>query len=546
MSLSFRTAARTEALLDAFAAEIRERPLGGLLARETVVVARSTALRAHVEDRLARLVGCAASVDLQSPRLFVAELARRFGLVPPAPGGRAYEASALAWRIARLLPTLGGPLYAPLTAYLDRQAETERPGGTFALAARLAAAFDDYQVYRPDVVQAWAEGRPGAAGWPHDAWQADLWRRLLAEPLTAPDGTPERDRATVLRDLTARLQQPSLGDAARTLPARVSLIGTPLLPPAYLRVLVALAGHVDVTIYAAVAGRDAAGAAPAFGAPARHPLLHALGGHTRDTADLFDALDVPASTHMPAEGPAEAPTALHTLQQALLTDTPPTSLTRLAAADHSLRILDAHSPLREVEALRDEIYDAFDSIPGLRPSDVAILVPDLATYAPLVEAVFATSAPEVAGRRRGSAPLPVHVADPPRGTERHVLDAFDRLLGLLDGRATASDVLGLLDVPAVRRAAGIDESELAVVHAWVRLTRVHWGRDSAHRTATRPDEAETLADAHDAEADDDLHTWRFGLDRLLLGVMTGPTESVVLGRRPVGEGTLDAADLLGR
>ena len=89
MSLSFRTAARTEALLDAFAAEVRARPLAGALARETGVVARSTALRAHVEDRLARLVGCAASVDLQSPRLFVAELARRFGLVPPAPGGRA-------------------------------------------------------------------------------------------------------------------------------------------------------------------------------------------------------------------------------------------------------------------------------------------------------------------------------------------------------------------------------------------------------------------------------------------------------------------------
>jgi exodeoxyribonuclease V gamma subunit len=176
---------------------------------------------------------------------------------------------------------------------------------------------------------------------------------------------------------------------------------------------------------------------------------------------------------------------------------------------------------------------------------VAILVPDLATYAPLVEAVFATSAPGVTGRRRGSLPLPVHVADPPRGTERHVLDAFDRLLGLLDGRATASDVLGLLDVPAVRRAAGIDESEIATVHAWVRLARVHWGRDAAHRTAARPDEPET-GGAAEGDDDGDLHTWRFGLDRLLLGVMTGPTDAVVLGRRPVGEGTLDAADLLGR
>ena len=558
MSLSFRTAARTEALLDAFAADVRERPLAGALVRESVLVARSTAMRATVEHTLARHVGCAASVDVQSPRLFVAELARRFGLVPPAPAGRAFEAGALAWRIAALMPALRGGLYAPLTAYLDRQVEAERPGGAFALAARLAAAFDDYQVYRPDVLLAWERGEAAVVGWAHEPWQADLWRRLASEAGAASDAVGERDRASVIRDLTARLYRPLPEGVARTLPQRVSVFGAPLLPPAYLRVLAALAAHVPVTLYAAVAGLDrpaastaagtVAGTGAVFGSAPRHPLLRALGGHTRDAADLFDEVGVPAPTHTPAPPPSTPPaaplSALHAVQEALLTDTPPAGLVPLGAADRSVRILDAHSPLREVEALRDELYDAFDALAGLRPSDVAILVPDLATYAPLVEAVFGTSTPRVAGRvRRRPAALPVHVADPPRGPERHVLDAFDRLLALLDGRATASDVLGLLDVPAVRRAADIDAAELATVHGWVRQTRVHWGRDAAHRA--RHDAAPDEASDGDG-SDGDLHTWRFGLDRLLLGVMTGPTDDVVLGRRPVGEGTLDAADLLGR
>ena len=195
MPLFFQTAARTEALLAAFAAEGRDRPLRGPLARESVVVARSTAMRATVEAGLAHALGCAASVDVQSPRLFVAETARRFGLVPPAPAGRAYEAAALAWRIAGLLPTLDGVVYHPLHAYLDRQTETERPGGGFALATRLAAAFDDYQVYRPDVLEAWAEGRSAVAPWPHEPWQADLWRRLLAEPLPGVDPGADPDAA---------------------------------------------------------------------------------------------------------------------------------------------------------------------------------------------------------------------------------------------------------------------------------------------------------------------------------------------------------------
>ena len=562
MSLTFRTAARTEALLDAFTATVRDHPLRGPLVREAVLVARSTALRATVETALARQLGCAASVDVQSPRLFVAELARRFGLVPPAPAGRAFEAGALAWRIAALLPGLRGPLYAPLTAYLDRQAEAERGGGAFALATRLAAAFDDYQVYRPEVLETWQRGEAAVAGWAHEPWQADLWRTLVSN---APAGTaagepagtpgppgapgPELDRATVIRTLTARLGRPVPDATARTLPQRVSVFGAPLLPPAYLRVLAALAAHVPVTLYAAVAGLDGGPDAPGpavFGSAARHPLLRALGGHTRDAADLFDELGVPAPTHTPAAAAAMPASALHTLQTALLADTPPAGRTPLAAADRSVRVLDAHSALREVEALRDELYDAFDALPGLRPADVAILVPDLATYAPVIEAVFATSAPRVAGGRRARpAALPVHVADPPRAPERHVLDAFGRLLGLLDGRATASDLLGLLDVPAVRRAAGIDESELATVHGWVRQTRVHWGRDAAHRARHRDGDA-APAEASAAEDDGDLHTWRFGLDRLLLGVMTGPTPAVVLGRRPAGEGTLDAADLLGR
>ena len=534
VALHFRTAARAEALLDAFAATVRDAPLGGALAREAVVVARATAMRATVEQTLARRVGCAASVDLQSPRLFVAEMARRFGLVPPAPAGRAYEQAALAWRIAALLPTLADSVYAPLHAYLERQRETERPGGAFALATRLAAAFDDYQVYRPDVLRAWAEGTSAVPRWPHEAWQADLWRRLLAEPLA--DGA-ERDRATLVRDLTARLRRRVSADVLASFPERVSVFGAPLLPPAYLGVLTALARHVDVTIYAALPALDAG--AP-FGSSAEHPLARALGGHTRDAADLFDAAEVPAPVHAPALRLVSGqPTALAALHAALHTDAPPRAAVEIAPDDRSVRVLDAHSPLREVEALRDELYDAFDAIPGLRPSDVAVLVPDLATYAPLIEAVFGTSAPRVAGRSRQPALLPVHVANPPRGPERHVLDAFDRLLGLLDGRATASDVLGLLDVPAVRRAAAIEEADLSTLHGWVRQTRVHWGRDADHKTAHGADSASPADDG-------DLHTWRFGLDRLLLGAMTGPTEALVLGRRPLGEGTLDAADLLGR
>ena len=211
--------------------------------------------------------------------------------------------------------------------------------------------------------------------------------------------------------------------------ARVSLFGTPLLPPAYLRVLVALARarardglrgrrpaatrwRRDADGRAAVRRARAAPAAARARRPhARHgrpvrPARRARGVHTRPRSGAASRRAALGAAHAPARPPDR-----HAARRARRRSTP---------ADRSLRVLDAHSPLREVEALRDEIYDAFDTIPGLRPSDVAILVPDLPTYAPLVEAVFATAAPAVAGRARPAMPLPVHVADPPRGAERHI------------------------------------------------------------------------------------------------------------------------------
>ncbi|MEL6616790.1 MAG: exodeoxyribonuclease V subunit gamma, partial [Bacteroidota bacterium] len=425
--------------------------------------------------------------------------------------------------------------------------------GTMALAARLAQLYDDYQLYRPDALRAWASGETVAPGWPDEPWQADLWRHLLA---TAPDNHsgPVMDRATsALRLLDVLAATPE----ADVRLARVSLFGTTVVPPLFWRVLDALGRHVPVSGYAVTPAPLAPVAEP------RHPLLRDLGGRTREWVEVMwegasgqwpvaDGTAFPTRSPIPSgegqgegrvgatppEASGETPygrpggsplpetTALAVLQTALTSDDPLEAPTELASGDRSIRIHECHSPLRELEVLRDEILDAFDSLDNLRPAEVGVLVPDMGTYAPLIDAVF--GAERVAGVR-----IPYHVADPPVSPEARVLDAFSRVLALDSGRATASDLIGLLDVPVVRRAAGIHESELGILLEWVREARIHWGRDAAHKAAYGLPE-------------DDVHTWRFGLDRLLVGYAIGPVDDVVLGRLPVAEAGLDGADLLGR
>ena len=126
-------------------------------------MAQNKGLRAWLTNELAQAHGCAASLDLAAPLTFATALGR--ALVPNAraPDGRhPFDAGPLAWRLAPVLDNLGDdPVYDPLRAYLAGTG-----GQTMPLATRLAELFDDYQVYRPDVLAAWAEGattRPASA-----------------------------------------------------------------------------------------------------------------------------------------------------------------------------------------------------------------------------------------------------------------------------------------------------------------------------------------------------------------------------------------------
>jgi len=103
----------------------------------------------------------------------------------------------------------------------------------FQLSGRIADLFDQYLVFRPDLVLGWEEGAD-------EHWQATLWRALYADGGHA-------HRARLLVELEQAMGQGVPGSG--TLPERVSLFGLSALPPVYVRVLGALAQHVPVHVF---------------------------------------------------------------------------------------------------------------------------------------------------------------------------------------------------------------------------------------------------------------------------------------------------------
>ncbi len=507
--LSVVTAPRLEPLFERLAGALAADPAGPLES-ETILVAQNKGLRVWLTHELAKAHGCAASLDLAAPLTFATDLGRRLVPSARAPEGRhPFDAGPLAWRLAPILDALDDdPVWAPLRAYLDGTG-----GQAMPLATRLAELFDDYQVYRPDVLAAWADGADPAPDFAHGVWQAALWRRLQHD-------APCLDRAAGLLALADTLRQRP--DAHLSLPRRVSVFGALLFPPVYWRVLTEVARHVPVTVYAVTAG-------DATSEPRRHPFLRALATRTADYWTVLQDLGAPPPERL-AESAGDAQPradALRQLQDALTADTPPAAPVPLDPDDRSIRVLDCHSPTRELEALRDVLLDAFDTVDGLRPADVLVLVPDLDEYAPLVDAVFGAESATGDGLR-----LPYHVVDHPHAPALRVVEAFTRALRLHDGRVTASDLLDLLGYPLVRRAARIEEDELPRLRRWIAESGVCWGLDAERK-------------GRFGVPADDLHTWRFGLDRLLLGVLCDD-DGLVMGHLPCSAAGLDGADLLGR
>ncbi|WP_439860248.1 exodeoxyribonuclease V subunit gamma [Pseudomonas sp. MBLB4136] len=478
------------------------------------VVVPSQGIGRWLTLELARKQGIAMQLDVQLPAKFVWELSRQ--VLGQLPEQSAFSPATLTWRLYDWLCEPARLAEAPrLAHYLEGGDERRR----LSLAGKIADVFDQYLLYRDDWLAAWERNELLGLG-PDEAWQALLWREMTR------DGHPHRAR--LLEELLRRLyaDEPIAG-----LPERLLLFGISALAPHHLRVLDGLARHTQVVVFALNPCREAWGEIRDIRELARqpeaspddwyldvgHPLLASLGKQGRD---FFDSLFALASSEGAEEtGIYSEDADLHdgSLLQALQNDIlrlrtrAPEERLLLREDDRSLEVHIAHSPLREVEILHDQLLARFAADPALTPDQVVVLTPDIERYAPYIEAVFSArgGAPRDAVGRSGAAYIPFTLADRSLRAETPLIEAFLGLLALPDSRFTAEEVLGWLEQPALARRAGIEAEDLSLLRDWLREAGVRWGRDAGHRA-----QLGLPADA--------AFTWRQGLDRLLLGFAAPP------------------------
>ena len=538
---------QTEALADTVLAWLAAHPLQAL--EPEIVLVQSNGMAEWFKMRMAEHQGVCAAAQVELPARFVWRSYRQILGKHEVPRESPLDKTPMTWRLMRLLPQcLQEPEFEPIANFL-RPGEPQR---LLQLAERLADLFDQYQIYRADWLAAWEQGedvmrQPGSPDVPvpeGQLWQPMLWRKVLAE-------LDEKERAATRPALLARILgalesgQPPVTPLAR----RVVVFGMSQMPLSLMQFLSGIARHSQVLIavpnpcrfhwadaidgrellrqqrrrHADKGGKDLAQIPLAAMHAHAHPLLAAWGRQSRDYVRQLDAFDTSTDTaaqwnwprvdvfeETSVEDLAHAP-LLEQVQQRIrdLVPLPEHPALEVAASDDSIVFHQAHSLVRELEVLHDQLLQwlARPAAPGqnpLAPRDVVVMLPAIEEAAPAIRAVFGQYG------RHDARHIPFDIADVGARASSPLVTALQWLLKLPQQRCRLSELCDLLDVPALAARVGLAADDLPLLTQWMAGAGIRWGLNHEQR-----------AQLGLAACGDPNSAW-FGLGRMLLGYASGP------------------------
>lgn len=529
-----------------------------------MILVQSTGMAQWLQMTLSQKFGIAANIDFPLPASFIWDMFVR--VLPEIPKESAFNKQSMSWKLMTLLPQLlDREDFTLLRHYLTDDSDKRK---LFQLSSKAADLFDQYLVYRPEWLAQWETGHLVEGLGEAQAWQAPLWKALVE--YTHELGQPRWHRANLYQRFIETLE--SATTCPPGLPSRVFICGISALPPVYLQALQALGKHIEIHLLftnpcryywgdikdpAYLAKlltrqrrhsfedrelplfRDSENAGQLFNSDGEqdvgNPLLASWGKLGRDYIYLLS--DLESSQELDAFVDVTPDNLLHNIQSDIL------ELENRAVAgvnieefsrsdnkrpldplDSSITFHVCHSPQREVEVLHDRLLAMLKEDPTLTPRDIIVMVADIDSYSPFIQAVF------------GSAPadryLPYAISDRRARQSHPVLEAFISLLSLPDSRFVSEDVLALLDVPVLAARFDITEEGLRYLRQWVNESGIRWGIDDDN---VRELELPTTGQ----------HTWRFGLTRMLLGYAMESAQGEWQSVLPYDESSGLIAELVG-
>lgn len=370
------------------------------------------------------------------------------------------------------------------------------------LARKLADLFDQYQIYRTELIEKWNDGHIQTLD--ITEWQQYIW--LRAKEIAA-EKFPDKTRLG--RDVLKLLNEDArIEELKKRMPA-VHVFGLSILTMYHIRILTQLAEHIDVHFYflnpapnqywydtlneKQLAFLSTKGIMKPEGVALGNDLLHSWGKVIRDTFYLLFEQDdfLNAYTETGLEEPS-SDTLLQKIQQDIFHNCPANN--RIAINAHDLKdgtvsIQSCYTPAREVEALYNYLVHLIDQKKEkLSPRDIVVMVSDVDAYAPYIKAVF-DNAPHS---------FPYTIADESIANSDNLFHALKLILETTDEEFKAETIVQLLDAAFIRKRFGL--SHLSLIRKAVNKANIRFGVEGRN-------EDETV-----------YVSWKYGLQRIMYGI----------------------------
>lgn len=366
-------------------------------------------------------------------------------------------------------------------------------GGNDARAFRFsrvaADLFEQYFVYRPNMMKSWQDGKKTASD-SSEAWQFDIFRRL------AENGNAGLQSFAQL--FKEKCKDAPLENA--DYPDTLILFGISIMNKYQLDMFQHLSRLFPIRLFSMSPSREF------FSVSKKKGGFNSVGKPELSAEDLPDTffgrfcaagLDfLNFTSGLPDEDDFETPAAetlLASIQRDILGDL---EVPEKVENDDSVQIISCRDKMREIEVLKDKLLELFSMDETLRPEDIAVMAPKINDYVPYITAVFGGTDPN------DKTFIPWVISDRTFSSESRIAAAFLEILKLGSSNFEKSKVLSIFRTPSVCAKFGVAEKALGEIEKFLGESGVRWGLDAGSRGEICGGTGQ--------------NTWDFGLSRIMM------------------------------
>ncbi|MEX2456023.1 MAG: exodeoxyribonuclease V subunit gamma, partial [Balneolaceae bacterium] len=393
--------------------------------------------------------------------------------------------------------------------YINSQSNEMKEQAAMQLARQISSVFDQYLMYRPEMILKWQEGETGHGD---EKWQAELWNLLNRTWKKQHENDSKFNKAELHQHTVEAVENGSL-----TPEDPVYVFNPGLIPKPIVKLFKACGDHCDLTFYTIQPSENLSTN------DRKNELLQSFGEEAGNVEELFQILDGKLTCDFRFEQKTD--NSLHRVKKQIIENQPIDAASGKAKLDESIQVQSCHSPLREIETLHQFLLKQFEKNKDLHPDDILVVTPDLQVYEPAIDAVFGI--PE-----EGIPTIPYHLGSMNAGSSHSVKRAFSHFLSLPDSRFTFAEVMDLFQMKPIREKLGLSESDCQKVKQWMEENHVMWAMDANHRKEW------------DQPAEE-MQTWYSALKRTWLGQWMGDEDYTMAGGSPLynGVGSTDDQEI---